>query len=159
MTIYRTKLLKWKEAIDNNKIVGVLSTDMSKGFDSLYPSLLIRKLEKYGFTKEPIDMMKSYFGNRRNRLKLADTKSIWKKSERGSLQGSSLCPLLWNIYQNDLSCTVTNCSLSMYADDHQLYVAKDFFYIHNLKIYNSTNHFYINDTIGSMIGMATLNDL
>ena len=34
-----------------------------------------------------------------------------------------------------------------------------FFYIHNLKIYNSTKHIYINDIIGSMIGMATLNDL
>ena len=34
-----------------------------------------------------------------------------------------------------------------------------FFYIHNLKIYNLTKHVYNNDTIGSMIGMATLNDL
>ena len=116
---------KWKEAIDNNKIVGVLSTDMSKAFDSLYPPFLLRKLEKYGFSKEAIDMMKSYFENRRNRVKLGDTKSIWKKPERGCPQGSSLGPLLWSIYQNDLSYTVTNCSLTMYADDHQLYVAKD----------------------------------
>eukprot|EP00794_Sanderia_malayensis_P018501 gene18501-20356_t len=116
---------KWKEAIDNNKIVGVLSTDMSKAFDSLYPPLLLKKLEKYRFSKEAIDMMKSYFENRRNRVKLGDIKSIWKKSERGCPQGSSLGPLLWNIYQNDLSYTVSNCGLSMYADDHQLYVAKD----------------------------------
>ena len=34
-----------------------------------------------------------------------------------------------------------------------------FFFIHNLKIYNLTKHIYKNDTIGSMIGMATLNDL
>ena len=34
-----------------------------------------------------------------------------------------------------------------------------FFFIHNLKIYNLTKHVYKNDTIGSMIGMATLNDL
>ena len=34
-----------------------------------------------------------------------------------------------------------------------------FFYEHNMKIYNLTKHIYINDTIGSMIGMATLNDL
>ena len=30
------------------------------------------------------------------------------------------------------------------------------FFIHNLKIYNITKHIYINDTIGSMIGMAAL---
>eukprot|EP00794_Sanderia_malayensis_P003962 gene3962-4512_t len=98
---------------------------MSKAFDSLYPPLLLKKLEKYRFSKEAIDMMKSYFENRRNRVKLGDIKSIWKKSERGCPQGSSLGPLLWNIYQNDLSYTVSNCGLSMYADDHQLYVAKD----------------------------------
>ena len=34
-----------------------------------------------------------------------------------------------------------------------------FIYIHNLKIYNLTKHIYTNDIIGSMIGMATLNDL
>ena len=105
--------------------MGVLSTDMSKAFDSFYPPLLLRKLEKYGFSKEVIDMMKSYFENWRNRVKLGDTKRIWKKSQRGCYKGSSLCPLLWNIYQNDLSYTVTNCSLSMYADDHQLYIAKE----------------------------------
>ena len=33
------------------------------------------------------------------------------------------------------------------------------FFLHNLKIYNLTKHIYKNDTIGSMIGMATLNDL
>ena len=36
----------WKEAIYNNKILGLLSTDMSKAFDSLYPPILLRKLEK-----------------------------------------------------------------------------------------------------------------
>ena len=34
-----------------------------------------------------------------------------------------------------------------------------YIYIYNLKIYNLTKHTYIIDTIGSMIGMATLNDL
>ena len=32
------------------------------------------------------------------------------------------------------------------------------FFIQNLKIYNSTKHIYMNDTIGSMISMTTLND-
>ena len=34
-------------------------------------------------------------------------------------------PLLWNIYQNDLCYNILNCNLSMYADDHQLYIAKE----------------------------------
>ena len=45
------------------------------------------------------------------------------------------------------------CELPLYG------TADFFFYIHNLKIYILTKHIYINDIIGSMIGMATLNDL
>ena len=41
--------------------------------------------------------------------------------KRGCPQGSSLCPLLWNLYQNDLSYLVSNANLNMYADDHQLH--------------------------------------
>ena len=41
---------------------------------------------------------------------------------RGCPQGSTFGPLLWNIFQNDLTFNVCNCPLSLYADDHQLYV-------------------------------------
>ena len=41
--------------------------------------------------------------------------------ERGCPQGSVLAPLLWKIFQNDLSYNV-DFGLSMYADDHQIYV-------------------------------------
>ena len=46
---------------------------------------------------------------------------IGKNVERGCPQGSVLGPLLWKIFQNDLSYNVVS-GLSMYADDHQIYV-------------------------------------
>ena len=42
--------------------------------------------------------------------------------ERGCPQGSSFGPLLWNIYQNDMSAHVKGVNLTMYDDDHQMYV-------------------------------------
>ena len=59
MTAYRKKygyevtLLtlfeEWKHSVDTGKeLVTILSTDMSKTFDSLRPALTIKKLEAYG---------------------------------------------------------------------------------------------------------------
>ena len=39
----------------------------------------------------------------------------------GCPQGSSFGPLLWNLFQNDLSYEVNDDALYMYADDHQIY--------------------------------------
>ena len=39
---------------------------------------------------------------------------------RGCPQGSAFGPLLWDIYQNDLTYDI-DVDLNMYADDHQLY--------------------------------------
>ena len=135
LTAYRkrhsceTTLLKlteeWKLALDLNKYAGVLSTDMSKAFDSLHPALMINKLKAYGFSENSISLMRSYLTNRQNRVKLDTVVSDWKETVRGCPQGSSLGPLLWNIFQNDMTYVVTNnnTSLSMYADDHQVSVS------------------------------------
>ena len=112
----------WKLAVDSKQFIGILSTDMSKAFDSLHPSLMINKLKAYGFSEESLSLMRSYFSNRQNRVKLNGIMSSWKDAVRGCPQGSSFGPLPWNIFQNDMTSIVNNESLSMYADDHQLYV-------------------------------------
>ena len=47
--------------------------------------------------------------------------SNWYQMSRGCPQGSSFNPLLWNLFQNDLPCSITTAKLSMYVDDHQLH--------------------------------------
>ena len=49
---------RWKQAVDNRNVVGVLSTDMSKAFDLLYPPLLINKLRAYGFSNNSLTRMR-----------------------------------------------------------------------------------------------------
>ena len=46
--------------------------------------------------------------------------SSYKLVNRGSPQGSALGPLLWNIFQNDLSLCVST-DISLYTDDHPMY--------------------------------------
>ena len=100
----------------------MLSTDMSKAFDSISHSLTLKNLEAYGFTSASLSLMRSYFKNRMNRVKLGDTRSEWKAMTRGCPQGSSFGPLLWNLFQNDMAYNINSeANLLLYADDHQMY--------------------------------------
>ena len=56
-------------------------------------------------------------------VKLGSVVSEWQRVTRGCPQGSAFGPLIWNIFQNDLTYTV-DVNMNMYADDHQFYVVR-----------------------------------
>ena len=114
----------WKTELDRKNFVGVLSSDMSRAFDSLCPSLLINKLQAYNFSENSINLIRSYFEQRENRVRMGTVTSDWKVVGRGCPQGSTFGPLMWNIFQNDLPRQI-EANISMYADDHQIYVASE----------------------------------
>ena len=106
LTAYRkrhstdTSLIKltenWKRAIDDRNIVGILSTDMSKAFDSLHPPLLLSKLDAYGFSASSKGLLRSYFTERKYRVKIGtEITSEWKEVLRGCPQGSTFGPLIY----------------------------------------------------------------
>ena len=115
---------EWKLAVDKKEIVMVLSTDMNKAFDSLCHSLTVKKLEAYGFGSDSLNLIQSFFRNRFNRVKLNQSTSGWNCMERGCPKGSAFGPLMWNLFQNDMSSQIKQSNLTMYADDHQLYVTE-----------------------------------
>ena len=94
---------------------------MSKSFDSLHHALMNQKLKTYGFSDTSLELVRSFFNQRKNRVKLNGMHSSWKEQTRGCPQGSSLGPLLWNLFQNDLPLHTQSANLFMYADDHQIY--------------------------------------
>ena len=74
--------------------IGILSTDMSKAFDSVHRPLLLSKLKSYGFNHSFVYMLNSYLSNRYNRVRLGSSvTSGWKSVVRGCPQGSSLSHL------------------------------------------------------------------
>ena len=50
--------------------IRVLSTDMSKAFDSLNPPLMINNLKECDVSTESLQLIISYFANRLNCVKL-----------------------------------------------------------------------------------------
>lgn len=96
---------------------------MSKAFNSLQQTLMLRKLQAYGFNNKATDILRSYFQDRMNKVTLGSVVSQWRSADRGCPQGFSLGLLIWNLYQNDLAQFFKNTDFLMYADDHQVYVS------------------------------------
>ena len=86
----------------------------------LIPKATTSKAETYGLSDSSLMLMQSYFRNRENRTRVGNCTSEWGAVNRGCPRGSSLRPLVWNVYQNDLLYSRVNSQLSAYADDHQL---------------------------------------
>ena len=107
-----------------NMVTGCLFIDYQKAFDTISHSILFKKMALYGFSKSCINWFKSYLSNRSQMTK-CDTLylSSPKAVTIGVPQGSTLGPLLFILYVNDL-CHIKhlfNVELKMYADDTVVY--------------------------------------
>ena len=117
---------KWKKAIDSNKVIGAILTDLSKAFDCISHDLLIAKLHAYGLSLPALKMIQDYLQNRKQRTKIGSSYSAWENITVGVPQGSILGPLLFNIFLCDLFLEHENSWFTNYADDTTPYaVAND----------------------------------
>ena len=110
----------WRHDLDNKNSVGSVMMDLSRTFDSMPRGLLLAKLRVHGVDVNACRLLYSYLSNRRQRVKLCNTRSDWIATYRGVPQGSGLGPLLYNNFGNDLFYFINTCSLYNYADDNTL---------------------------------------
>ena len=111
----------WKSALDNGNVVGVVYIDFQKAFDTVSHEILIYKLQAMGLSGDMLKWFISYLKDRRQFAVVNGCSSQTKPVTCGVPQGSLLGPRLFTYYINDLTDSITEGKLNMYADDTTLH--------------------------------------
>ena len=104
------------ETIDNKLINCSIFLDLAKAFNTINHNILLKKLENYGIRGIPLSLIKSFLENRSQWTSVGTVKSDLKLINVGVPQGSSLGPLLFLFYINDLPLS-TKLKVRLFADD------------------------------------------
>lgn len=113
---------KIKFNMDKGLYTGMVLIDLQKAFDTVDHTILLQKLKAVGAEDRVVHWFKSYLTDRQQIVDINGVHSSPQHVTYGVPQGSILGPLLFLIYVNDMSTSVS-CDLFLYADDSALMVS------------------------------------
>jgi len=116
-------LEKFHAEIHSGRVVGMVALDLRKAFDTVDHAILLEKLGHYGVTGISLYWFESYLSERIQIAGVNGSLSDPQTITTGVPQGSILGPLLFIVYMNDLSGSLSRCEANMYADDTAIYVS------------------------------------
>ena len=108
------------DSLDDKKHHVVLTVDLKKAFDVINHSILFKKLEHYGIRGLPLLWFKNFLSDRKSYVVINSVKSSLKTIDIGVPQGSTLGPILFLLYINDLPSISNIFKMTLFADDTTL---------------------------------------
>lgn len=138
--------------IDSGKTTALILLDYSKAFDTISHVVLFSILHYVGFSNSAIGFIKNYLYNRMQFVETNNGKSGYGNILCGVPQGSILGPLLFCIYTSNITNSLNNCKIHLYADDTQIYFS---FFHNNLNLANDI----INDDLQRLVTMSERHNL
>ena len=112
-----------REAIDSNLYTCGIFIDFSKAFDTVNHEILFKKLESYGIRGMPLKWFTSNLNNRQQYVAIGHTESPRETMTCRIPQGSTLGPLLFLLYINDLPNCSEILTFRIFADDTNLFTS------------------------------------
>jgi Reverse transcriptase (RNA-dependent DNA polymerase)/Endonuclease/Exonuclease/phosphatase family len=107
--------------LDKGRQVSTIYLDLAKAFERVPIPLLINSLDSFGFSPRLISFFSSSLNNRSSFVRVGLFDSYRFPSYSGVIQGSTLGPLLFNIYINHLPKILSHSSCLLYADDIKIF--------------------------------------
>ena len=108
--------------IDRGKYTVATFLDLSKTFDTLNRSILIRKLRHCGVYDRSLEWFVSYLANKKHLVNILDVYSPTILIYIGIAQGSCLDPPMFVVYMNDIVRCSIELNFLIYDDDTTLFV-------------------------------------
>lgn len=121
----QTVISRWKSALSEGRVVGVVFIDFRRAFETINRELLILKLQKYGIEGSVLKWFTEYLQARSQQTKYNGEVSTVKENKHGVPQGTVMGPDLFVLYINDIVNVINNCELQLFADDTILFIESE----------------------------------
>lgn len=102
--IHHSLASDWKITLDEGKVVGTVLIDLSKAFNTINHTLLLRKLCAYGVHDVDLAWFTDYLEERKQRVVMDGVSSKWNHKDMGPLRLHSKASSPCDIHEWSISC-------------------------------------------------------